>query len=350
MRDHQRPHRRRATRRSTLTKALAFIAALIVVTVILRSVSHSAGASSVSSASTVAPTTSSTTTLPPTSVNISHWPLHLPAAYGVPSRNSAGTNYTGRAMPIASLAKIMTAVVVEQHLPLGATGDGPIWTVTPQDVATASNQNGEDGITIGVTAGEQITERSLLEGMLVHSANNFAVMLTELARIPMDAFIAEMNSEATTLGMDHTHYADTNGLSAGDVSTPTDQVLAAEKLETYPLLAQLVSETSMSVNGQGPFQSFTPLVGTHGVVGIKSGATNAAGGCDVLMIDPVVNGQPTPIIVAVLHATGWPDLGIAGNTAISIAHQVAGQEQINVSSNQELSVPYGATKPSQVSM
>ncbi len=332
MRDHRRPQRRRSTQRSTLTKALAFIAALIVVTVILRSITHSAGASSSPSSSTVTSTTTSTT-LPPSALAISHWPLHLPAAYGVPRLDNAGTNYTGRAIPIASLAKIMTAVVIEQHLPLGMNSDGPVWTVTPQDVATVANQNGQDGITIGVTAGEQISERSLLEGMLVHSANNFADMLTELAHIPMGAFIADMNSEATALGMDHTHYADTNGLSAGDVSTPTDQVLAAEKLETYPLLAHLVSETSMSVNGQGPFQSFTPLVGTRGVVGIKSGATNAAGGCDVLMIDPVIDGQATPIIVAVLHATGWPDLGIAGNAAISIAHQVAVQEQMTASNS-----------------
>ena len=300
---------------------LITILALIGV-VVLKQVKSSARVATTTSSMPSSPST--TTTYPPAStISISHWPRGLPAAFSAPTMGYVGTNYHGTPLSIASLTKMMTAVIVEQHLPLGISGDGPRWTVSAQDVAMTQALAHQDGITIPVKPGDQLSERLLLEGMLVHSANNYAVMLSELANIPSNTFIGDMNQEARSLGMTQTTYVDTNGISKENLSTPSDQVLVAQKLESYPLLSRIVTMPSVQIPNVGSEPSYTPLVGTNGVIGIKSGTLAATGASDALAIAPIINGVTTPIYVSVLHVVGYPNIAIAGATALSIAHEVA---------------------------
>lgn len=324
-------YRRRPTRpnyglrRGIAALVMVTLLALVVVVVSkqFKSPAHASPTTSTPAASTRR-SSSTTTSVPPTTVvNLQHWPQGLPAAFLVPTSGITGTNYHAKALSIASLTKMMTAVLVEQHLPLGTVGDGPVWTVTAQDLAMTASLAHEDGITIAVSQGEQLSERLLLEGLLVHSANNYGVMLAELTGLSESQFIADMNQEATALGMTHTTYVDTNGISPSDRSTPSDQVLVAAQLERYGLLASIVAMTSVHIPGVGEEQSFTPLVGTRGVIGIKSGTLAATGANDVLAIDPTIGGVVTPIYVAVLHVTGYPNITIAGTVDLTIAHEVA---------------------------
>ncbi len=71
-----------------------------------------------------------------------------------------------------------------------------------------------------VQPGEELTERQLLNGLLVHSANNFADVLAQWDAGTMPAFVAKMNAAAAALGMAHTHYADASGLDPGRRAPP----------------------------------------------------------------------------------------------------------------------------------
>ena len=108
-------------------------------------------------------------------------------------------------MPVASLTKMMTAYLVLTDHPLSATEQGPSFTMTAADVADWDNAVDTDQSNVEVALGEVLTERQLLEGLLVHSANNFADILAEWDAGSMAAFVTKMNATALTLGM--TQYA-----------------------------------------------------------------------------------------------------------------------------------------------
>ena len=91
-----------------------------------------------------------------------------------------------------------------------------------------------------------------------------------------------MNEEAQTLGLTGTTYVDVTGLSSDDVSTPLDQARLAVLLMKSPLVRSIVDQTSVTLPFAGVEDSFTPDVGIDNVIGVKSGRTLAAGGCDVM--------------------------------------------------------------------
>ena len=99
-----------------------------------------------------------------------------------------------------------------------------------------------------------------------------------------EAFVARMNQTARNLGLRHTHYADDTGVSDESVSTALDQAKLAAVLMSSPLVRSIVDQTEVDLPVAGFVNSFTPLVGDHDVVGVKSGRTSAAGGCDVMAL------------------------------------------------------------------
>ena len=281
------------------------------------------GIGAVASLPAIAATASSPRSATPSTISHPTWPQGLPAAYAVPSEGYFQTNFHSAPVAIASLTKMMTAVVVEQHLPLGTSGTGPSWTVTAADVKLTKAIAKVGGVTITVRVGEQLSEHLLLEGLLIRSANNFAVMLSELTGMRLSSFVWDMNQEARVLGMNHTHYVDPHGLNDGDTSTPADQLIVAQKLETYPLLAKIAAMTSVAVPIDGSVATWTPMLGHYGIIGVKTGTTDTAGGCDVMLVLPHVGKIATPVYVAVFGAHGNDVLASAGNIALTIEREVA---------------------------
>ena len=154
------------------------------------------------------------------------------------------------------------------------------------------------------TVGEVLTELQLLEGMLVHSANDFADALATWDAGTLPAFVAKMNQAAAQLGMTHTTFADASGYSAGSQSTASDILIVAAKDMEDPTLASIVRMPSVTLPVAGTVATYTPLLGFLGTVGVKSGFTSQAGGCDVLAVARVVHGQKVLILAAVTGQTG----------------------------------------------
>jgi D-alanyl-D-alanine carboxypeptidase (penicillin-binding protein 5/6) len=224
------------------------------------------------------------------------------------------------AEPIASVTKLMTAHIVLTDHPLSIGQQGPTITITALDVTLWQDAVATDQANIEVSVGEVLTEYQMLEGMLVHSANNFADMLAIWDGGSISSFVTKMNSTATSLGMTHTQYADASGYSTQSVSTPADQLKLATLDVSNPLFNQIVAMPAVTLPVGGTVTTFTPLLGVDGVVGVKSGYTSAAGGCDVLALLQMVDGVPVEVLAAVVgDHVGDDVITDAGLEALSIA-------------------------------
>lgn len=249
------------------------------------------------------------------------WPSGVSAALVIPALRVERTSQD-RVVPIASLTKLMTAYVVLQRLPLAIGQSGPCVTLSSADVQYYDSLVATDQSSAAVAAGEVLCESTLLEGLLVHSASNYATLLADMAWGTTTAFVARMNAEALALGLTHTHYSDVSGYDAGSVSTALEQGRLAALLMQSALVREIVNQSSVTLPVAGTVGSYTPLVGIDNVVGVKSGRTNAAGGCDVMAMTFELNGQTQLAYAVVLGARGGDLLGPAGSDALAIEQSV----------------------------
>jgi len=132
------------------------------------------------------------------------WPAHGQAAVGIQGDGLIGAHAATRPVPIASLAKVMTAYVVLRDHPLRGRGGGPSVAVDGADAAAFRADAAAGQSVVPVRAGERLTERQALEGLLLPSGNNLATLLARWDAGSQRAFVARMNAEARALGMSAT--------------------------------------------------------------------------------------------------------------------------------------------------
>ena len=253
------------------------------------------------------------------------WPTVGSAALVIPSIGIK-ESHNDSVVPIASLTKLMTAYVLLKRLPLAGGATGPCVTVSSNDVATYEAMKLTDQSSVAVSVGESICELDLLNGLLVHSASNYAVLLAEMVAGNTTSFIALMNQTAQALGLARTHYADVSGFDDGSVSTALEQGELAVMLMKSPLVRSIVDQTSVTLPVAGTVNSFTPYVGIDNVIGVKSGRTAAAGGCDVMAVTFELGDQIKIAYAIVLGQRGGDLLGPAGDAALALAQTAIGSE------------------------
>jgi D-alanyl-D-alanine carboxypeptidase (penicillin-binding protein 5/6) len=262
-------------------------------------------------------------------VNPIVWPSVGSAALVIPALG-VERSWHNTVQPIASLTKLMTAYVVLKRLPLAPGETGPCLTITPADVTSYDELKVTDQSSVAVASGESICEIDLLNGLLVHSASNYAVLLATMVAGNVTSFVALMNETAQHLGLRGTHYADVSGFSNQSVSTALDQGRLAALLMKSPLVRNIVDQTSVVLPVAGTVYSFTPDVGIDNVIGVKSGRTAAAGGCDVMAMT-FANGTTTDVAYAVvLGQQGGDLLGPAGEAALALDQSATTQEHASL--------------------
>jgi D-alanyl-D-alanine carboxypeptidase (penicillin-binding protein 5/6) len=272
---------------------------------------------------TVEPALLSSGTVPGTAPSIP-WPAGVQSAFSIPALGVTEQSGPQVAAPIASVTKLMTAHIVLTDHPLSVGEEGPSITITPNDVSLFEEDVASDQANIQVSVGEVLTEHQMLEGMLVHSANNFADLLAIWDAGSISAFVQKMNQTAAALGMTHTAYADASGFSVQSLSSPDDQLRVATLDMANPVIAQIVDMPSVTLPVGGTVSTFTPLLGEDGVVGVKSGFTSAAGGCDVLALDVQVGGKTLEVLAVVVgDHIGEDVITEAGLQALSVARAAA---------------------------
>jgi len=228
------------------------------------------------------------------------WPREGQAAVEVEGVGSFGASGSTTPVPIASVAKVMTAYLTLREHPLAPGEQGFVVTIAPADVAEEAQRLALGESTLNVKAGERITERQALQALLLPSANNIAVLLARYDAGGSAAFVARMNSTARKLGMGSTRYTDPSGFNDQTVSIAADQLKLARAAMTIPAFAAIVDEPSAELPGVGRVANFNGLIGSGGYVGVKTGSDRAAGGCLMFAKQVTVAGRRLLVLGVVL--------------------------------------------------
>lgn len=181
--------------------------------------------------------------------------------------------------PIASLTKVMTALVILQA--------GGLSNKLAVPKAVTAYVAKYDANAAGLIPGQVFTVDELMHAMLIMSAADAAYTLANAYGPGLPAFIAKMNAEAAKLGLAHTHFTSPDGLpypsETSTYSTPAELVKLGEIAMGYQEFRSIVALHYYNLpKGDGhsaySFTSSNELIGRYpGVVGIKTGFTDAAG-------------------------------------------------------------------------
>jgi D-alanyl-D-alanine carboxypeptidase (penicillin-binding protein 5/6) len=200
------------------------------------------------------------------------WPSPGSAAVAVSSLGFIASSGNEKPTPAASVAKVMTALVVIEEKPLKKSEDGPAIVITDADVQEYQTDNAAKESVVEVRAGEQLTELQALEALLIPSGNNIAFTLANWNAGSVTAFVAKMNKRAKELGMSHTKFVDAAGASDQTVSTPTDLVTLGMKAMNQDVLAQIVATSDAKLPVAGTVFNVDYVLGQSGIIGIKTGS------------------------------------------------------------------------------
>lgn len=250
------------------------------------------------------------------------WPIVGQAAYQI-GRQPARTSPDEHPVPIASLAKVMTAYIVLRDSPPHRGTDRPTLTVTPGDVADTAVRKRRDESIVPVTAGERLTERQALLALLLPSANNVAAMLARFDAGSQRAFVAKMNRAARALGMRHTHYTDPSGFDPATRSTAADQLLLARAVAHNTTFDQLVATRTVRLPDAGLVSNTDILLGTDGFVGTKTGSDDKAGSCFMFRAYRNVHHRLTQVIGVLLGQPGQNLIVAAQYAARELVNRIA---------------------------
>ena len=228
------------------------------------------------------------------------WPPAGEAAVEVQGIGRLSVHRSSQPVPIASVAKVMTAYLTLRRDPLRHGEDGFVLTVTAADVEDEQRRAALGQSVLPVRAGEHLSERQALQALMLPSANNVAQILAAREAPTVDAFVRRMNVTARELGMSATTYTDPSGYSASTVSTAADQLRLAAVAMRRSAFARIVNRPSAVLPIAGVVSNYNQLVGHDGYVGIKTGSDAAAGGCLIFAKRVLIGGHRLMILGDVL--------------------------------------------------
>jgi D-alanyl-D-alanine endopeptidase (penicillin-binding protein 7) len=180
-------------------------------------------------------------------------------------------------LPIASLTKLMTAVVIaEANLPL----EEPI-TITEDDIDTEKFSRSR------LKVGTQLRREEMLHLALMSSENRAAHALGRTYPGGLAVFVAAMNAKAAELGMNDTHYVEPTGLSSQNQSSARDLATLVKTAHEYQIIRELSTSPGYQVevgNRQVEFHNTNGLVKNPSwdISLQKTGYISEAGRCLVM--------------------------------------------------------------------
>lgn len=221
---------------------------------------------------------------------------------------SAGTE---KPLPMASITKVITSLVVLDKHPLEPGETGSDITFGPADVDFYHAFLARNGTVRSVYSGLVLTEREVHTISLLASANNYAASLAVWAFGSEAAFVTAANDWLAAHGLDSTTVTDPTGIEPTNTSTVADLVELGKLAASHPIVSAIVSSTSVQVPDIGLVENRNNLLGFTGVDGIKTGTLSATGACLLFSTDVVVGDESITVVGAVLSAPDHPSIEAA---------------------------------------
>lgn len=245
------------------------------------------------------------------------WPGAGESAVGIVGDNTITYNGSNSKLPIASTAKLITCLAVLSEKPLKLGQQGPIITMTAKDVALYEQYLAAGGSVVKVVDGEQISEYQMIQTIMLPSANNMADSLVDWAFGSTANYSEYANAYLKKHGINNTNVGvDASGLSPTSTSTAEDLVKIGKLAMENPVLAEVVGQkTATGIPVVNDIKNVNYLLGTNGIIGVKTGNTDEAGGVFVSASTVKINERPTTIVTSVI---GAPNLVTAMNSSVPL--------------------------------
>ena len=199
---------------------------------------------------------------------------------------------SGAVLPIASITKLMTAMVMLDANP----------NLKEMLIIADDDTDVLKGTRSRLRVGTELSREEMLRLALMSSENRASSALSRHYPGGRDAFVAAMNAKSKALGLADTRFEDPTGLSAANVSSARDLVKMVAAANTYPLIREFTTtaEYDVAVNGrEQTFRNTNPLVRSRNndwEIGLsKTGYINEAGKCLVMKV--WLNKKPTIIVL-----------------------------------------------------
>lgn len=229
--------------------------------------------------------------------------------------------------PIASLTKIITALTVLDAKPLAIGEAGPAITFTDSDVQFYNEQLAQDGVVATAVPGQMISQRNILDVMLMASANNYADTVAVWAFGSEPAFLTAASTWLAKQGLGHTTVTDPSGIQPSNTSSIADLIGLAKLALANPVVAQIVATATLDVPGIGTVANRNELLGVDGVDGIKTGTLDESGACLLFSAKKTIGSTVIEIVGVALggpdHPTVAADMHTLLDQVIAGFHQVA---------------------------
>ena len=253
----------------------------------------------------------------PQNVKLS-WPSQGAAALGSQGFGTLATYGAQTPRPTASIAKIITSLAILDKKPITKGTPGPTLTLTDKDVGLFNHYFAIGGSYVKVEAGEQITEYQALEAVLLPSANNMADSLAIWAFGSMGAYHSYARQMLQKHGLTNTFVeADASGMSPATKSTPADLVQLGQLALQSKIISEIVQMKDATIPVHGIIYSANSRFNANGIIGIKTGLTDEAGGCYLFASTFDVGDKPVTVVGMII---GQHDLSSAIKAAAPLVN------------------------------
>ncbi len=255
---------------------------------------------------------------------------------GVAVRGIQGTlSNSVDAAPIASITKVVTALVVLEEMPLALGETGPEYRFTSNDRSQYQGYRNRGESALPVPVGGTLTQYQLLQGMLIGSANNYADRLASNLW-PSDAVFARAANEwLQAHGVGAIAVVEPTGFDSRNVATDEALVKLSALALANPVIAEIVRTPAVELPGVGLVTNTNDLLADPGVIGVKTGmldsynllsAKDITVGESTIRLTASVLGQPdaetrsaaTRALYAQLEAELQPTTTVAAGTNVGV--------------------------------
>lgn len=173
---------------------------------------------------------------------------------------------------IASITKVVTALLVLDRLPLGLGEQGPEYHFTSADRSRYYGYLSRGESALNVPVGGSLTEYQMLEGMLIGSANNYADRLAGDIWSTDAVFASAARAWMDAHGVPGLTIVEPTGFNSRNVGSAAALIPLAQKALANPVIAEIVAKTSTELPGAGHVENTNKLLADPGVIGVKTGS------------------------------------------------------------------------------
>ena len=254
---------------------------------------------------------------------------------------------TADPLPIASITKLITALVILDAVPLASADDpGPTITFGKADHDLYDRYYVQGATIAPMPTGTSMSLHDALATMLIPSASNYAEALSSRIFGSQNAFLGATRDWLSAHGLTGTTITEPTGLSPRNTSTTADLLAIGKLAAANPTIAQIVATPSISLHGAGQLYNTNGLLGTSGITGLKTG-TLGEGTYSLLYTATLVVGTADPLAVTGVILGGPTRESVNASVIAALDSIRAGFHEVPVAtSGQEvgtISTPWGST-------